>query len=140
MFFTGQQLVRGQQRSHAPHFASAHGIGLAGKGKRSRSRLAYVPRDQVQADEPNVFVYTNAALVQAHGPHCDKTLGISNVFCYFADVFEGNAAFLRSGAERSFEDRLTKIRKSVTMFFYKMDVDLPVFYQDTSDRIVEVKV
>nr|GEU28124.1 hypothetical protein [Tanacetum cinerariifolium] len=63
--------VRGQHIGQSPHFAPAHGVGLARDGKRSHARLPDPPADQMAVDDGVDLVGAAGRLVDAHRVHGD---------------------------------------------------------------------
>ena len=66
VFGIGHQSVARQQMRQASGLPSAHGIGLAGEGKRARSLLADLAGEQMQVDQPLHHGRSFTALVHAH--------------------------------------------------------------------------
>ena len=60
--------MRSQHGGESTHLTTTHGVGLTRQREWAGSRLADMPGDQIQADECQILINTNGALVESHCP------------------------------------------------------------------------
>ena len=68
MLRVGDFTVTRQPAAHVADLTTAHGVRLAGEGKRSTARPAQLASGEMQIDDAQIFRDATGALVGAHPP------------------------------------------------------------------------
>ncbi|MNF94675.1 hypothetical protein D3C84_773930 [compost metagenome] len=110
--------LAGQARAHIAHLAPAHGIGLAGQGKRPAAGPANRPGGQVQVAQGVGLPGAMDALVQAHGPAAHPFRRLADPCGGLADVGFGEPG---DGGDPLGRVVLEKVRQGFPAFGVTLD-------------------